>query len=574
MAAGGLVALLLIAGAAVWPGVTLAQAGEPTSTCGCPPEAAEPDAWIEGRAVYVEGGSTEEEERWRYHFVVERSWGAELSTLDLEMPSRRCWHPLRVGRRVLVQVRDLRVEGSGALAESDRCLGFYDLEEAADREAGLRVRRDLGSPARTTKWDEDAFRGHLRRLAREQMQQRAHCMDLAPRLDPELIELRPGEWTDVAVHFGEEEVRTWRVGQSTGEDGNPLSIAGENPTDCWLHVTPQVEARWLADTRPATLPPAGSVLRARDGLITPRYRAAFRIWETPHRVRQLRLRIAPRALGPIFLPPDTRPADRPSSRLELLEVDPPALSKVDGSTMLTARLRVRLAEKLPAEGAYLSLSAQRDDQMLEAAPAPGQGAGAVDGSALEPARWWLRAADAEVDVEYPIAELLARPGVRRPLQLRFAVESPRDGGDSVYLAAMAPLEYSIGSEPPPSVLAPGPVTYEGGDGSSCDQAVVIRGARSTLEGIAAERAWLRQKHPGHRFVEQGVVPASEPGLRSYDLITIQTPPRSAGGEWKQRTVCFDIDDFFGMPLCCADDEPGDSEESDESGDSDESDPVH
>jgi hypothetical protein len=164
-----------------------------------------------------------------------------------------------------------------------------------------------------------------------------------------------------------------------------------------------------------------------------------------------------------------------------------------------------------------------------------------------------------VKITYPLVDLLALEGLERPLVLRFAVESPNPGGTgSKYLATMAPVEFRIGSEPEPLALPPAGIEYGGGDGLSCSAAVVVAGGSSTSQGIAAERSWLRQKYPGHRFVRQGAVPNS--GAKSYDLLTIQVQEASGvllapvaeatqapTGAWKELTICFDITGFFGKP---------------------------
>ena len=42
----------------------------------------------------------------------------------------------------------------------------------------------------------------------------------------------------------------------------------------------------------------------------------------------------------------------------------------------------------------------------------------------------------------------------------------------------------------------GKITFEGGDGSSFEEAVVIKGAKDTMEGIEAESKWMEKKHRG------------------------------------------------------------------------------
>jgi hypothetical protein len=75
----------------------------------------------------------------------------------------------------------------------------------------------------------------------------------------------------------------------------------------------------------------------------------------------------------------------------------------------------------------------------------------------------------------------------------------------------------------------------GGDGSSCTQAIVIRGARNEVDGVAAEYKWLAEKYPRSRLGNQTL---QHDGGRSFDLIELTT----ASGESK--TVCFDISEFY------------------------------
>jgi hypothetical protein len=96
-----------------------------------------------------------------------------------------------------------------------------------------------------------------------------------------------------------------------------------------------------------------------------------------------------------------------------------------------------------------------------------------------------------------------------------------------------PLPAEVKKEPP--AKAAGHVKYEGGDGSSLEKAVIIKGAKGEEEGVNAEYAWLAKKHPGYKMHEQSLL--GEKG-RKYDVITIEV-----GG--KKFEVFFDITDYFG-----------------------------
>jgi hypothetical protein len=80
------------------------------------------------------------------------------------------------------------------------------------------------------------------------------------------------------------------------------------------------------------------------------------------------------------------------------------------------------------------------------------------------------------------------------------------------------------------------VYFEGGDGSSLEQAVVIRGAESDAEGIAAEHAFVDEVFgPGCMKDRQSL---SSEGGRWYDVLEILLPQ---GG---RVSVYFDITEHF------------------------------
>jgi len=80
------------------------------------------------------------------------------------------------------------------------------------------------------------------------------------------------------------------------------------------------------------------------------------------------------------------------------------------------------------------------------------------------------------------------------------------------------------------------VTYAGGNGTSCDEAVIILGAGSELEGVFAEYVWLDEHYPGYDVLGQAL---SFCGDDRVDILHIRT----RGGT--ERDIYFDIDDFFG-----------------------------
>lgn len=88
----------------------------------------------------------------------------------------------------------------------------------------------------------------------------------------------------------------------------------------------------------------------------------------------------------------------------------------------------------------------------------------------------------------------------------------------------------------PEAVKIGNLVFEGGDGSSVEQAVIIRNAKNEEEGVDAESRWIRKVHPGWRKGNQALLNVKG---RSYDQIEYETP---AG---KSRTIYFDITEFFG-----------------------------
>jgi hypothetical protein len=79
------------------------------------------------------------------------------------------------------------------------------------------------------------------------------------------------------------------------------------------------------------------------------------------------------------------------------------------------------------------------------------------------------------------------------------------------------------------------IMFEGGDGSTIESAVVIKGAGSTREGILAENLWISKSHGDWRKDGQALV--TQPGGRHYDRIEYVTPTG-------RQVIYFDISDFF------------------------------
>ena len=88
--------------------------------------------------------------------------------------------------------------------------------------------------------------------------------------------------------------------------------------------------------------------------------------------------------------------------------------------------------------------------------------------------------------------------------------------------------------PGPAPEFPVGVTFEGGDGSSFQSAVAVKGAREST-GVQAEYAWLAQRFPRYRVGGQSL---RQHGGKKYDVIDITTR------EGATKAVYFDISDYF------------------------------
>jgi hypothetical protein len=72
--------------------------------------------------------------------------------------------------------------------------------------------------------------------------------------------------------------------------------------------------------------------------------------------------------------------------------------------------------------------------------------------------------------------------------------------------------------------------FPGGDGGSCEQAVVLN-VDSSLEAVRAETAWLHAKHGGGRKRAQALTRAAS---KWYDIVDWEVPNGTAV------TICFDV----------------------------------
>ena len=82
------------------------------------------------------------------------------------------------------------------------------------------------------------------------------------------------------------------------------------------------------------------------------------------------------------------------------------------------------------------------------------------------------------------------------------------------------------------------VTYEGGDGSSVEQAVLIKGAANEGIGIKSEYVWVIKHYPGFQFEDRGLPPRQQPRLRHLGR-------RDARRDHTKRVLYFDATDYIG-----------------------------
>jgi hypothetical protein len=81
-----------------------------------------------------------------------------------------------------------------------------------------------------------------------------------------------------------------------------------------------------------------------------------------------------------------------------------------------------------------------------------------------------------------------------------------------------------------------PITYGGGDGTSCDKAIVIQGATGEHDGVRSEYIWLREHVPGYKMIRQAAVNGKG---RVYDRLDYTDK------DGAQHSTCFDITAFYG-----------------------------
>ena len=83
---------------------------------------------------------------------------------------------------------------------------------------------------------------------------------------------------------------------------------------------------------------------------------------------------------------------------------------------------------------------------------------------------------------------------------------------------------------------PGNITYGGGDGSSCEKAVIVQGAKGEMDGVGSEYAWLKQHYPGSKSQGQSLTECQGKPADKLHVLT---------ADGKEIEVYFDISQYFG-----------------------------
>jgi hypothetical protein len=87
------------------------------------------------------------------------------------------------------------------------------------------------------------------------------------------------------------------------------------------------------------------------------------------------------------------------------------------------------------------------------------------------------------------------------------------------------------------------VWYEGGDGSTLDGAIVVRGAGSDLEGTAATFGWMHEnlgaKDEGWRLVTHATGSDGDRKIDTFNVVLRDGGPRR---------IYFDVSESFGKPF--------------------------
>lgn len=80
------------------------------------------------------------------------------------------------------------------------------------------------------------------------------------------------------------------------------------------------------------------------------------------------------------------------------------------------------------------------------------------------------------------------------------------------------------------------ISYQGGDGSSCAERILIVGAKGEADGVASEYEWIERHYPGAGRKSQALTQCGEAPVDKLVIVT---------REGQEVTLVFDISGFFG-----------------------------
>lgn len=84
--------------------------------------------------------------------------------------------------------------------------------------------------------------------------------------------------------------------------------------------------------------------------------------------------------------------------------------------------------------------------------------------------------------------------------------------------------------------AGGGITYQGGSGLSCQEAIAVVGAQGERDGVASEYDWIKQHYPGSSFKHQALIECGGAAADQMEIVT---------ADGKDVVLFFDISRFFG-----------------------------
>ena len=466
----------------------------------------------------------------RYLVVVEKSWKKELQSFWIERPWGRCGSPLRTGNRYLMTLPS-QEDPNASVISGEPAFTVGGCQEIQVLKRKTMTEAVLGPPKA-----EFELSAQLQKVIPERFRQIVAMRPQCTQSSGSSVEVSmiPGEWTEMKVTAPSID-EAWHIGQNgTSADGfDEVVVFANNPGACWLRIHPEVSERWAAEGS-ARRAFSGAGLTLREGWVPPYWKGTVSVGRDIPWVRKAVWTVEPHASSSFGTARSRGPVqDASSPNLKLEKLSPPPGAYIDGNTKVRVWMSWR-GEIAPGAVAHVVPVFEAKDQSL------------VEVATLGEAKLQqFRSDTLQIDFEFELSAAQASR-LRKPLQLRFTVEHRK--GDLTQKGEMVdsskPIELIWGTEPKWDPIPPPEqgAWYAGGDGSTCKEAIVVRGVGSIQEGIAAERAWWRKEYPGSEMTRQSVSsPAVESDVAAYDHIYLKLE----NGEEKE--LCFDITEFWGAP---------------------------